>query len=165
MKQFMLDIAPLLGHSTARRAPAPKTNWTLEEHELFLEGTRLYGRNGFKRIAQHIGSRTDTQVGSHSQKYFEALEANFLNAFQRDVTDLVEEQAQWEAVLRAAVAAQIKEQCHLPQLQQILIFYKILNGIKTVNAHTNDCVLTTEFAKWFFSRRPDLARVVHSQLG
>ena len=46
-----------------------KGRWTDEEHELFLEGLKLYGK-GWKKIALHIKSRSVVQVRTHAQKYF-----------------------------------------------------------------------------------------------
>ena len=43
--------------------------WNQDEHQSFMEGIRLYGKN-WKLVAQHIGTRSSTQVRSHAQKYF-----------------------------------------------------------------------------------------------
>ncbi|KAL4109563.1 hypothetical protein PRIC1_001262 [Phytophthora ramorum] len=48
--------------------------WTIEEHELFLEGLNLYPSGPWKRVAQHIGSRTPRQVMTHAQKYRQRLQ-------------------------------------------------------------------------------------------
>jgi SHAQKYF class myb-like DNA-binding protein len=48
-------------------------HWTQEEHEKFLQALELYGRD-WKKIVQHVGSRTSNQVRSHAQKYFLKLE-------------------------------------------------------------------------------------------
>nr|XP_004506259.1 transcription factor DIVARICATA-like [Cicer arietinum] len=45
-------------------------HWTKEEHELFLQGLRLYNKGELKNIAKHAGTRTSTQVASHAQKHF-----------------------------------------------------------------------------------------------
>jgi len=47
--------------------------WTTAEHELFLKGMRLYGRE-WKRVAQHIPTRSAAQVRSHAQKYLTKLQ-------------------------------------------------------------------------------------------
>ncbi len=60
------------------RAPG---RWTREEHMRFLEGKRReYERNGWvglkrygrnwKKVEQHVGTRSGTQIRSHAQKYF-----------------------------------------------------------------------------------------------
>ena len=46
--------------------------WTREEHEQFLEGLKVYGRE-WKKVAQRIPSRTSAQIRSHAQKYFAKL--------------------------------------------------------------------------------------------
>lgn len=47
--------------------------WTVDEHERFLEGVNLYG-NDLKLIAKHVGTRNETQVRSHRQKYVEKIQ-------------------------------------------------------------------------------------------
>mmetsp|Transcript_7430 Transcript_7430/g.17679 ORF Transcript_7430/g.17679 Transcript_7430/m.17679 type:complete len:481 (+) Transcript_7430:72-1514(+) len=46
--------------------------WTREEHEQFLEGLKVYGRE-WKKVAQRIPTRTSAQIRSHAQKYFAKL--------------------------------------------------------------------------------------------
>ncbi|KAL7561243.1 hypothetical protein ACA910_004164 [Epithemia clementina (nom. ined.)] len=48
-------------HSTGR--------WTDAEHQAFLKGLQLYGRE-WKKVASHIPTRTSAQVRSHAQKHF-----------------------------------------------------------------------------------------------
>ena len=43
--------------------------WSVEEHKLFLEGLVLYS-NEWKRVQEHIGTRSSTQSRSHAQKFF-----------------------------------------------------------------------------------------------
>ena len=47
--------------------------WTEEEHEIFLHGLQLHGKQ-WKTIATMIGTRTVVQVRTHAQKYFQKLE-------------------------------------------------------------------------------------------
>lgn len=46
--------------------------WTPDEHEAFLRGLSLHGRE-WKRVAADIPTRTSSQVRSHAQKYFAKL--------------------------------------------------------------------------------------------
>lgn len=50
----------------------PKTSryWTDDEHARFLEAMERYGHKNVKAIAQHVGTRSATQVRTHAQKYF-----------------------------------------------------------------------------------------------
>eukprot|EP00624_Nannochloropsis_granulata_P003764 evm.model.NODE_28955_length_6798_cov_16.444248.2 len=43
--------------------------WTTEEHTLFEDGLRKYGKQ-WKRIAEEIPTRTVVQIRTHAQKYF-----------------------------------------------------------------------------------------------
>uniref|UniRef100_A0A7S2K0K9 HTH myb-type domain-containing protein n=1 Tax=Leptocylindrus danicus TaxID=163516 RepID=A0A7S2K0K9_9STRA len=43
--------------------------WTREEHEGFLEGLKLHGRE-WKKVSEMIPTRTSAQIRSHAQKYF-----------------------------------------------------------------------------------------------
>lgn len=46
--------------------------WTKEEHEAFLHGLQIYGRE-WKKVAQQIPTRNSAQIRSHAQKYFAKL--------------------------------------------------------------------------------------------
>ncbi|KAL7469912.1 hypothetical protein ACHAXS_010161 [Conticribra weissflogii] len=46
--------------------------WTAEEHEAFLAGLKIYGRE-WKKVANCIPTRTSAQIRSHAQKYFAKL--------------------------------------------------------------------------------------------
>jgi len=43
--------------------------WTASEHEAFLKGLKVYGRE-WKKVARCIPTRTSAQIRSHAQKYF-----------------------------------------------------------------------------------------------
>ena len=46
--------------------------WTHAEHEAFMEGLKIFGRE-WKKVAVRIPTRTSAQVRSHAQKYFSKL--------------------------------------------------------------------------------------------
>ncbi|OIW08836.1 hypothetical protein TanjilG_16417 [Lupinus angustifolius] len=51
--------------------PPKRITWTNEEHRLFLQGIKQYGRGNWKKISQNcLKSRTPSQIASHAQKYF-----------------------------------------------------------------------------------------------
>ena len=47
--------------------------WTREEHFRFLEALKLFCKE-WKRVQQHVGTRSSTQARSHAQKFFVKLE-------------------------------------------------------------------------------------------
>lgn len=47
--------------------------WTSEEHNLFLQGLKLYNKQ-WKLIADLVKTRTVVQIRTHAQKYFQKLE-------------------------------------------------------------------------------------------
>jgi len=46
--------------------------WTREEHEAFLTGLQLYGKE-WKKVAAGVKTRTVVQTRTHAQKYFQKL--------------------------------------------------------------------------------------------
>ncbi|KAG6525884.1 hypothetical protein ZIOFF_015856 [Zingiber officinale] len=50
-----------------------REKWTKEEHEKFLEAIKLYGR-AWRRIQEHIGTKTAIQIRSHAQKFFSKVD-------------------------------------------------------------------------------------------
>jgi SHAQKYF class myb-like DNA-binding protein len=51
--------------------------WSQEEHNKFIEAMFLYG-NEWKRVQQHIKSRSSTQARSHAQKFFIRLKKKLI---------------------------------------------------------------------------------------
>ena len=53
--------------------PLKRGHWSKEEHSKFVEGIQMYGRD-WKKIVEHVGTRSSNQIRSHAQKYFLKIE-------------------------------------------------------------------------------------------
>jgi SHAQKYF class myb-like DNA-binding protein len=47
--------------------------WTKEEHQRFVDGLSKFGKN-WKKVEEHVGSRTGAQIRSHAQKFFNRIQ-------------------------------------------------------------------------------------------
>merc|ERR1712137_1256229 len=82
--------------------------WTDEEHSLFLEAVNIYGSKDVKAIANHVGTRSATQVRTHAQKYFLRLKREKERTdTKKKLTDT--EQDQCDAFLCAVRATAFEE--------------------------------------------------------
>eukprot|EP00573_Skeletonema_grethae_P002667 CAMPEP_0201690872 /NCGR_PEP_ID=MMETSP0578-20130828/4179_1 /ASSEMBLY_ACC=CAM_ASM_000663 /TAXON_ID=267565 /ORGANISM="Skeletonema grethea, Strain CCMP 1804" /LENGTH=315 /DNA_ID=CAMNT_0048175951 /DNA_START=65 /DNA_END=1012 /DNA_ORIENTATION=+ len=65
------NLASLAAEQTAAGEKESHTwgRWTADEHESFLTGLKIYGRE-WKKVATRIPTRTAAQIRSHAQKYF-----------------------------------------------------------------------------------------------
>jgi SHAQKYF class myb-like DNA-binding protein len=64
-------LSPQGAHSDAESKKTGR--WSMDEHFRFIEALQLYGKE-WKRVQQHVGSRSSTQARSHAQKFFVKLE-------------------------------------------------------------------------------------------
>ena len=56
--------------------------WTDEEHDKFIDGMRLFGKD-WRRIEEYIGTRSCAQIRSHAQKYFNRLQRDLAKGIKR----------------------------------------------------------------------------------
>ena len=56
--------------SSKEDSKATTRYWTDAEHQRFLDALQAHGPKDVKAIAQHVGTRSATQVRTHAQKYF-----------------------------------------------------------------------------------------------
>ena len=55
--------------SVKKAKPVSSGRWTTEEHQLFLQGVQLYGRE-WKKMQPLIKTRSIVQIRTHAQKVF-----------------------------------------------------------------------------------------------
>ncbi|GAQ85812.1 LATE ELONGATED HYPOCOTYL [Klebsormidium nitens] len=79
IQQMQPGAKPSTSESLSTKVRKPYTitkqreRWTEAEHDRFLEALKLHGR-AWRKIEEHIGSKTAVQIRSHAQKFFSKLE-------------------------------------------------------------------------------------------
>ncbi|CAI2386552.1 unnamed protein product [Moneuplotes crassus] len=70
---------------SAKSNDGKRTNgrWTAEEHRKFVEALKMYGKQ-WKKVEEHIKTRSGAQIRSHAQKYFLKIQKEYpdQDAFQ-----------------------------------------------------------------------------------
>ncbi|CAD8188620.1 unnamed protein product [Paramecium octaurelia] len=59
---------------------AVQGRWTKDEHQRFVEALSIHGKN-WKKVEEHVGTRSGAQIRSHAQKFFNRLEKEFNKQF------------------------------------------------------------------------------------
>lgn len=64
-----------------------RERWTEEEHQKFMDALKLYGR-AWRRIEEHVGTKTAVQIRSHAQKFFSKLEREASSGVSTELSDI-----------------------------------------------------------------------------
>lgn len=59
--------------STGSNSKKTFGRWTKEEHQRFIEGLKLFGKN-WKKVEEYVSTRNGAQIRSHAQKFFNRLD-------------------------------------------------------------------------------------------
>jgi len=81
----------------ASRASKSSGRWTKEEHQKFIEGLRIYGKN-WKKVEDYVGTRTGAQIRSHAQKFFNRLEKEYHKKTHKGSDTTFEEESEKENI-------------------------------------------------------------------
>ena len=60
-----------------------RERWTEQEHDRFVEALKLHGR-AWRKIEEHIGTKTAVQIRSHAQKFFAKLQKEHQKSLEAD---------------------------------------------------------------------------------
>ncbi len=84
-KSLLPAAAPTALGSVIEPGQEATGRWTRDEHEAFLIGLKLYGKE-WKKVAAQVRTRTVVQTRTHAQKYFQKLQ----KAYNSGEVDLAE---------------------------------------------------------------------------
>lgn len=65
-----------LEKQSSNSKPVSSGRWTKSEHQRFVEGLKLFGKD-WKKVEDYVGTRNGAQVRSHAQKFFKRLHREF----------------------------------------------------------------------------------------
>lgn len=68
----LIDVVVSLQARKPYTITKAREKWSDDEHRMFLEGMKLYGRS-WARVATHVQTKSTVQIRSHAQKYFNRL--------------------------------------------------------------------------------------------
>lgn len=118
---------------TAKAGSTTTGRWTTAEHDAFLDGMRLHGRE-WRKIVQLIPTRTSAQIRSHAQKHFakasqekkRALKSGFVpvreNGLTLEVQSVLNRPRELEKQVSTALAAlqsrykELQRQVHMKSI-------------------------------------------------
>lgn len=69
LKLALPEMPGYFFEDTDSKSSRTSGRWTKEEHQRFIEGLTKYGKN-WKKVEEHIGTRSGAQIRSHAQKFF-----------------------------------------------------------------------------------------------
>jgi SHAQKYF class myb-like DNA-binding protein len=97
------------------KKPILAGRWTKQEHNRFLEGVELHGKN-WKRISAMVKTRTVVQTRTHAQKYYQKLEREHGRSPTGSSRSIYGEPAELGVVSQAQLEMQSLQQ--IQQMQQ-----------------------------------------------
>jgi len=76
--ESLLDSTSTNLHSlnSAKSPSKAAGRWTKEEHQRFVEALQMFGKS-WKKVEEHVGTRSGAQIRSHAQKFFNRLEKEY----------------------------------------------------------------------------------------
>ena len=91
--------------------------WTNEEHENFIDALKLFGKN-WKKVEDHVTTRTGAQIRSHAQKFFLKVQKK-LNIEKSEALNSIEAYAKAES--NQTVSKSVDNSSKKRSFEQLLI--------------------------------------------
>lgn len=106
---YDLLIASWIASLSRRNRRKIKGRWSKEEHDNFLIGLEMYGKNWEVIMGLYVPTRTATQIRTHAQKYFKKTERGL--PFPEEVQSILQ-----QLLLRSQTNGLLFDQNKLPLL-------------------------------------------------